>query len=182
MVRVSVLVFLNWVSCSAYILGVGAWVKRPHYNFYLEMRKQLISIFNSQKYPTVMFLHLSLTPYKQPTVLPKLVVTRDNGKITTKNYPAQIKNFMSSVLSCTLSRPLAQINPSSQRKTNSWFFRLLSQHLQPVILKSALTGLCYQQRLFQKDPPLWKMPNLICLMFLPQGVPLLLETFHLKHK
>lgn len=105
------------------------------------------------------------------------MVTRGNGKIPSKNYPAQIKIFMSSVLSCTLSSPLAQINPCSQRKTNSWFFRLLSQHLQPVILKSALTGLCYQQRLFQKDPPLWKMPNLICLMFLPQRVPLLLETF-----
>lgn len=48
--------FFNWVSCSTYILGFGGCVKRPHYNFYLELTKQFI---NFQKYPATMFLHLS---------------------------------------------------------------------------------------------------------------------------
>ena len=100
----------NLAASNAYILESESRVKRAQDLFRLELGKRLIGNFDSRKRPAKDALPLvSRAPLTHiPTKIEgrkrQCINCKAKGKKTPKNYPIETK-FVSTVQSCTLSRP-----------------------------------------------------------------------------
>ena len=101
----------NLAACNVYILESESRVKHAQDLFRLEWGKRLIGNFNSRKRPPSNALPLvSRAPLthissKIEGRKKQCVNCKAKGKKTPKNYPTETK-FVSTVQSCTLSRPV----------------------------------------------------------------------------